>query len=290
MYKNLKQTLSLYHIDCNKPYYISLDSPNLKTSAKQLGIDFYAVCICTSGSISLEIDNKEYELVENNFLISGPSTIIRYRNISKACKMQLLLFEKNFLLKNLSDPFIIEKMIFFQNDTYAVVHAEPEVLKNLSRILIYLKEKSSGHGQFKDEIIRTIIFNLLLEIAEITSENTSKNEDSKNAISDIYLEFRKLIFENILDNKSVQFYADKLNISNKYLIEIVKKSTKKTPHEVIDDILLKEAYVLLGDTSLSISEVAYKLQFNSVSAFGRFFKKQVAISPSAYRIKENLTH
>jgi AraC-like DNA-binding protein len=72
--------------------------------------------------------------------------------------------------------------------------------------------------------------------------------------------------------RTVQFYAEQLCISNKYLIEIIKKSSGKTPHEVIDEALLKEAYVMLGNPELTISEIAFELQFNSASAFGRFFK------------------
>jgi AraC-like DNA-binding protein len=55
-----------------------------------------------------------------------------------------------------------------------------------------------------------------------------------------------LVKENILQHKDVQYYADKLFITNKYLILIVKKATGKTPHQIIDEALLKEACVLLG--------------------------------------------
>ena len=68
----------------------------------------------------------------------------------------------------------------------------------------------------------------------------------------------------------------------------IKKASGKTPHEVIDETLLKEAYVMLGNPDITISEIAFDLQFNSASAFGRFFKKHTALSPSEYRNKENI--
>ncbi|UOP43624.1 helix-turn-helix domain-containing protein, partial [Flavobacterium psychrophilum] len=77
--------------------------------------------------------------------------------------------------------------------------------------------------------------------------------------------------------------ANQLCVSNKYLIEITKKTTGKTPHEIINEALFKESVVLLGNPNLSISEIAYKLQFNSISAFGRFFKHQNNCSPSDYK-------
>ena len=94
--------------------------------------------------------------------------------------------------------------------------------------------------------------------------------------------------EQILEHKTVQLYADQLHISNKYLIEIVKKTSGRTPHEVINEILLKEAYVLLGNPELTVTEIAFQLHFNSTSAFGRFFKKHTTISPSQYRTRQNI--
>lgn len=155
-------------------------------------------------------------------------------------------------------------------------------------MLDYLKHKTKTHGNFIDEIIRSIIFNILLEVAEITHRYANEPESKDQVISTIYLKFRKLVQEQILEHKTVQLYADQLHISNKYLIEIVKKTSGRTPHEVINEILLKEAYVLLGNPELTVTEIAFQLHFNSTSAFGRFFKKHTTISPSQYRTRQNI--
>ena len=95
--------------------------------------------------------------------------------------------------------------------------------------------------------------------------------------------------DNITQHKAVRYYAQKLHVSNKYLIEIVKKAAGKTPHEIIDAHLLKEAVVLLGNPAVNITDIAYRLRFNSVSAFGRFFKKHASISPTDYRRLQKLS-
>ncbi|MFD1552684.1 AraC family transcriptional regulator [Putridiphycobacter roseus] len=288
MYKNLKQVLSLYGVAINKPYYISLGNPKHWFPEIPFRMDFYTFFVCIDGEITIDVDNKAHIIHANGFLISAPSTAIRFRNASKNFKYKLLLFEKNFLIKNLSNPFILEKNLLFQNDTYSIINANTASINGLEDILSYLERKSKDQKEFTDEIIRTIIFNLLLEIAEIKQQNMTDNSGVSENASTVYFKFRKLILENILNNKSVQFYADKLNVSNKYLIEIVKKASEKTPHEIINEALMKEAYVLLGEPALNITEIAFRLQFNSVSAFGRFFKKNANISPLAYRKKENL--
>ena len=288
LYKNLKETLSFYGVDCNKPYYISSGNPIFNFPDKPFRMDFYALCICIKGSINIQIDTKEYTIQKNSFFIAIPSTIIKFNTESDDFKMKLLFFEKNFLLKDISNPFIIEKMALFQNNgAYSIIQTTEVQIDNIIKLLNYLKGKSSNNGKFTAEITRSIIFNILFEMAEIIHQHTKHTEITSLSTSNTYLKFKELLQEYILTHKSVTFYADKLNISNKYLIEIVKKASGKTPHEIIAEFLLKEAYVLLGNPELSIAQVAFMLHFNSSAAFGRFFKKHASITPSTYRMQQN---
>ena len=288
-YENLQDTLLFYGVDCQDSYYISTGNPIFKFPDKPFRMDYYAFCICISGQILLEIDNHQYIVNEDSFLISAPSTIVRFGDSSEDFVMKLLFFDKNFLLKHISNPFIIEQLPLFQNISYSIIKTSNEYAEVLLNLLEYLKEKTQTKRKFTDDIARTIIFSLLLEIAEVIGEENYHTplviKEEKN---ELYLHFVRLVQENILQSMSVQYYADKLFVSNKYLIEIVKNNSGKTPHQIIDEALLKEAFILLGDPALTISEIAFKLQFNSISAFGRFFKKHVSISPSEYRIREKL--
>lgn len=288
-YENLHDTLLFYGVDCQDSYYISTGNPIFKFPDKPFRMDYYAFCICISGQLLIEIDNKQYIVNENSFLISAPTTIVRFGDLSDDFVMKLLFFDKNFLLKHISNPFIIEQLLLFQNISYSIIKTSNESAEVLLKLLEYLKEKTQTKRKFTDDIARTIIFSLLLEIAEVKcEENYHTPLVLKEEKNEIYLHFVRLVQENILQSMSVQYYADKLFVSNKYLIEIVKNNSGKTPHQIIDETLLKEAFMLLGDSALTISEIAFKLQFNSISAFGRFFKKHVSISPSEYRIREKL--
>ncbi|MDR3022390.1 AraC family transcriptional regulator [Chryseobacterium sp.] len=287
-YENLHDTLSFYSIDCRQSYYISSGKPIFEFPKAPFRMDYYALCICTAGEINIEIDRQKYKVDAHSFLMAAPSTIVKFGKTSEDFTMKLLFFDKNFLIKNISNPFIIEKMNLFSKGSYSIVKTTSKNSSLLQNLLDYLDKKSKKQGKFTDEIIRTIIFNLLLETAEIMDQENSSTPGKEDGKKDLYLKFSKLIRENIRQQRTVQFYADQLHVSNKYLIEIIKKSSGKTPHEVIDETLLKEAYVMLGNSDITISEIAFELQFNSASAFGRFFKKHTALSPSEYRNKENI--
>jgi AraC-like DNA-binding protein len=287
-YENIHDTLSFYNIDCRQSYYISSVKPIFEFPKVPFRMDYYALCICTSGEVSVEIDHYHYKASAHSILIAAPSTIVKFLETSQDFMMKLLFFDKNFLIKNISNPFIIEKMNLFSQGSYSIVQTNPKDSRVLQNLLAYLKKKSRKQGKFTEEIVRTIIFNLLLETAEILDAKHSKDPEKEEGKKYLYLKFNSLIRDYIRQRRTVQFYAEQLCISSKYLIEIIKKSSGKTPHEVIDEALLKEAYVMLGNPELTISEIAFELQFNSASAFGRFFKKHTSVSPSEYRVTESI--
>lgn len=283
-YENLKETLAFYGVNCNEPYYISSGNSILKFPKKSFRIDFYAFCICLAGNIELEIDNNTYNVNQNGFLISAPYTIIKFKKVSKDFRMKLLFFDKYFLLKNISNPFFIEGLNLFSDSNFTVTSSDKEQSTRLILLLQYLEQQTERKNHRLKDVIRTIIINLLLEISIVIE--TENKQSIKNALSDpnnIYQKFKNLVQENVLSHRGVQFYAEKLYISNKHLIEIIKKHSGKTPHVMIDETLIKITYVLLGNPEKTISEIAFELGFSSTSAFGRFFKKQVGISPQEFR-------
>lgn len=286
-HENLQDTLSFYNIDCHNSFYVSTGESIFKFPEKPFRMDFYAFCICTKGEIDLEINAIKYKIRVGSVFCSAPSTIVHFLNATSDFHMQLVFFEKNFLLTNISDPYIIGKMGLFQEDSHVIFNTSKKNTEVLLDIIDNIKDKEKNRGEFTNQIIQTLLFHLLLEIAEIHQTKNPTTIAGRDSMTNIYLRFNHLIQENILKEKSVRFYANELCVSHKYLIEITKETTGKTPHQIINESLLKEAFVLLGNPQLSVSEIAYKLQFNSISAFGRFFKKQATISPSEYRSSKN---
>ena len=89
-----------------------------------------------------------------------------------------------------------------------------------------------------------------------------------------------------LQNKglpSVKQLASQLNISSRYLSDLLKQETGKTAIELIHIYLISEAKNLLVSDSNSISEIAYTLGFENLPYFSRLFKKEVGVSPVQYK-------
>ncbi|ERJ57985.1 AraC family transcriptional regulator [Sphingobacterium paucimobilis] len=282
-YEELQDTLTFYGVDCIRPFYVSSGNPISEFPKESFRVDYYAVCICLSGQIGVEVDNLQYHLSSNEFVVFAPSTVLRFVETNDKLRMKLLLFDKNFLLKNIADPFFLDKLGLFGERSFCVVRSDEDSVNRLSQLIEYLQEVSLRHGRYMLDLVRTLIFNVLLEVATIVDDKKRGMTLENGEGSCLFYRFTKLVKERVSSYREVSYYADCLSVSNKYLIHLVKRASGKTPHEIIDEYILKEALALLGNPEMSVSDIAYAVGFNSVSAFGRFFKKYSYVSPSEYR-------
>jgi AraC-like DNA-binding protein len=75
-----------------------------------------------------------------------------------------------------------------------------------------------------------------------------------------------------------------LHVSPNHLNKCVKATTGKSAHDLLNEMLLLEAKVLLKQTNLNVTEIAYKIGKNEISDFARFFKAQTGMKPGEYRL------
>ncbi len=113
------------------------------------------------------------------------------------------------------------------------------------------------------------------------------NHAGKRTVSTHLMElYNKLMSEIMLhgkENSDVAYYADKLNVSTRYLAEVTKKVVGRSPKDLIRDHLIHEIEVELKSDNKNIQEVAYKFGFSSQAQFTKFFKQMKGCAPSEFR-------
>ncbi len=84
-------------------------------------------------------------------------------------------------------------------------------------------------------------------------------------------------------NVSVSEIAHSLHISERQLVETLRREVGKSPRMLIEERLALEVKRLLVDPSLTIAEVGYALGFENASHFSRFFRRHAGLSPREFR-------
>lgn len=84
-------------------------------------------------------------------------------------------------------------------------------------------------------------------------------------------------------NRDLDFYASRLCITPHYLSEICKKVSGKPATYWIDRFTIQEITHLLRRKDLSLTAIAERMNFSSVSYFSRYVQKRIKVAPSEYR-------
>jgi len=101
--------------------------------------------------------------------------------------------------------------------------------------------------------------------------------------ADIYNNFMNLIADNYTRIHDVTTYADKLNVSTRYLAMITCQTVSKSPKQVIADYLMEKARQMLMNSRKSIKEISAELGFKTNPVFCKFFKQQEDLTPTEFR-------
>lgn len=118
-------------------------------------------------------------------------------------------------------------------------------------------------------------------------EREVKIEPSKITITPLDQQFIQKaiqVVEEHLENPefSVEMLAEQMSLSRGHLYKKLSKITGKNPIDFIRLIRLKRAQQLLQESQLQISEIAYKLGYNSPKLFTKHFKEAFDMTPSEY--------
>jgi AraC-like DNA-binding protein len=95
--------------------------------------------------------------------------------------------------------------------------------------------------------------------------------------------FIRLVTEHHMTEHYLQFYANELEITPKYLSKLVRDVTGRSAPDWIDSFLVLEAKNMLKYSDLAIKEIVFKLNFPDQSSFYKFFKLHTGMIPSEYR-------
>ncbi|MGM9804177.1 MAG: helix-turn-helix domain-containing protein [Muribaculaceae bacterium] len=115
--------------------------------------------------------------------------------------------------------------------------------------------------------------------------NEGKGTKGSYIILDRFMELLGLYHSR---EREVKFYANKMCITPKHLSNVVRKTSGKNAADWISEFVILEAKSMLIYSNKNIQEVSQSLNFPTQSAFGKYFKCQVGMSPSEF-IETNRT-
>ncbi|WP_178020934.1 AraC family transcriptional regulator [uncultured Paenibacillus sp.] len=151
----------------------------------------------------------------------------------------------------------------------------------LARMLTEQKQQASGYEEYCRLLLAELLLNLL-RMAHTRPNHDGEAGGGKQPYREI-AEVARYINAHYEENLSLGELAGRFHLSPYYLSHIFPRVTGLTLVAYINRVRIEEACALLRETELPVTDIAYRVGYQSVTHFGRVFKKAKAVSPQSYR-------
>lgn len=248
--------------------------------------DFYVIGFKKMRSGVMRYGKTRYDHGHGSMSFIKPRQIISMRDIEFEENGFIIYFHEDFLNGHaLHDQ--VKGYSFFDYETNEALHLSPAEEK----IIWELFEKiEMEYYNNQDEYSRDIILTHIDSILKYSQRFYRRQFITRKPLSGTTVsKFNTIMtswFEKGLEGKglpTVKLIASELNLSPRYLSDLLKQETGKTAMELIHLFLISEAKNLLTGADQTVSEIAYKLGFENPPYFSRLFKKETGMSPNEFK-------
>ena len=247
-------------------------APYLKTPIPPIFLGYNLLIHLTAGHFKQQIESTTFMVQAPAILISNYGNISAIHSVDKSAQGYCVLIKEQSMTSLFREQEILN--IF----TIApLLNLHPDDSQDFTALLDLLYKEIYGKNPYT-EFYESLFKSVILKIIKISNANKTLARRQEIAIA-----FKQLVHLHFNNEKSVNFYADKLAVSVNYLNRCVSTVFKKSSKELILEVAIINSQLMLLETNKSIATIAYELDFADPSYFTRLFKKIVGISPSDYR-------
>ncbi len=288
MYKHLLRPnpnfgTDIYSENFKSEGIVLIEDESLKSKGKPIRFECYALILRLKGKSKRSVSQYDYIIEPRSLQLVNPASLFSFEDISKSAKSFVLLFDKEFILEDNLSRELIEKLINFHSNYDENIQLDLNIYAQVLDIYEQINAEFRIRGSGYIELIKTYLNQLLYLLKREKEKLHSQKNHTKS--EQLCSSFLSLIEEHFKSKKKVYEYAQFLGITPNYLSEITQENLNASALSFIHKRILKESEYLLSHTDIAIKQIALKLNFDSPSQFGRFFKHNNGISPKEFRFK-----
>lgn len=245
-------------------------------------LTYGAILICRKGMAMLNVNYKDWELYEGAVITLFPNDVVELK-VDGNFEAEILKYNPS-LLREAS--LQLEQTVYSslwkdrcRQDTLVV----PNIINGMFGLLkVYFDQSECT---CISQLVLCQLKAFFIGFHEYLQRNPQYRPDEVKSyrVRELFNHFMMLLEKDYKISRDVNYYAAQMNISSKYLTNIVSQVTGHTPKTIIDQYVILQLKMHLKRTTQSIKEMAWEFHFADVSFFCRYFKKHTGLTPQQIR-------
>ena len=254
-------------------YFNNVDEASLSELMYPCRINALVILICINGNVTLSSQMSDYNIGAGQFFISSAS-VFQFRSLANS-ECYMLALSSDFLANMNVDIRLVMRMIAqLRANAYITDMSNDKLFEICGLYNSLLNDYTGELSEYKETALRHIFCSTIYRIADpiLARGGISPSMGVKERSSEYFERLMSLLAEHYREQRNVEFYADKMNISSKHLSRVIRSFTGKSVHQWIDEFVALEIKNLLKYSNLSIQQISYSLNFPNPSFMGQYFK------------------
>ena len=264
-------------------------------------LTYGAILICRKGKARLQVNYKDWQLYEGAVITLFPNDVVELK-VEGDCKspetengdckspQTANSFQVEMLKYNPS--LLREVSLQLEQTVYSSLREDrcrqdtPVVTNIINGMFALLKVYfDQSECTCISQLVLCQLKAFFIGFHEYLQRNPQYRPDEVKSyrVRELFNHFMMLLERDYKISRDVNYYAVQMNISSKYLTNIVNQVTGHTPKTIIDQYVILQLKMHLKRTTQSIKEMAWEFHFADVSFFCRYFKKHTGLTPQQIR-------
>lgn len=264
-------------------------------------LTYGAILICRKGLAMLNVNYKDWELYEGAVITLFPNDVVELK-VDGDCKsletengdckspQTANSFQVEMLKYNPS--LLREASLQLEQTVYSSLREDrcrqdtPVVTNIINGMFALLKVYfDQSECTCISQLVLCQLKAFFIGFHEYLQRNPQYRPDEVKSyrVRELFNRFMMLLERDFKISRDVNYYARQMNISSKYLTNIVSQVTGHTPKTIIDQYVILQLKMQLKRSTQSVKEMAWEFHFADVSFFCRYFKKHTGLTPQQIR-------
>lgn len=256
------------------------ETPLVEEKPETYNTEYVYVTFVLKGSLKLIVGGNEIEVKENENIAIMPG--MKFKILQSRCKFFCFL-TKGYLMTDIYEHTSIGEKVTTRAFCYRYNKIGAEITELLLHSYLHVKrEHRRPIYPMKEQVLRALQTGYVALYFSYINPDSYIRDDRASRQNLFFEQFLQRLSEHYRSERSVQFYANLLNITPKYLSTIAQTYSGLSASQVIDQYVIYAIKQTLYANHANIKTISSQYNFPSQSFFGRYFKRITGMSPNEY--------